>query len=527
MKVLLLVTCILAISTLPFSTSQINTESSLEIRSSIMDKLMESSSPELFKAYHMVFKKEYSLTSPEGIQRKQVFEENVRIIKETNEKNLSYKLGINQFSDLSKAEFKAKYLTLKKEELDNIYNRNFLEYTEPFESNLQGIDMNFNWTNNFRSALQQGGCGSCWAFATAGTIEGNYDIAFPQATKVAFSPQYLVDCDTDWNGGCNGGDPGTAFSYIIKNGIPYDNSYPYKGVQQSCNSSVTLNKVVTEVQRCYNCTKEQIKGLLSKGPLSVVIDGSEIQQYRSGVFEAACYEVNHAVIMAGASIDAQGNGYYIVRNSWDVSWGEKGYIRVKSGSPARSCFLESSALLPIVKKSDAPIPDPPAPKCAKIYTECGFNGVGYEVCGNTPVIPTTLTSGFEIGKFATAKLFMGPNCSSGFYTLNSNWDCFDGYSLKNGLKSIMVGNDPTPPFGCLWIYDESCLSGNKYEICSSVKDLNTISWANKIASVAVGSGIKYTLNTQYGWATTRSSHSYGLSSTFFKKVSSITISPLV
>jgi C1A family cysteine protease len=519
----------LSIFAFTFITSQELNHGSLQIRDSIMDKLLESSSPDLFKAYHMLFKKEYSLTSPEGILRKKIFEVNVREIKETNAKNLSYTLGINHFADLSKSEFKAKYLTLKQAEADALFGKDIIHYNENFNLDQSGVEMKIDWTNNFRPALQQGGCGSCWAFSTTGVIEGNYDIKYPKEKKVAFSPQYLVDCDTNWNAGCNGGDPGTALKYVIANGIPYETAYPYKGVDMKCNTSPVRNMVVTKVESCYRCSKEQIKGLLSKGPTSVVIDGSVIQLYKNGIFEGNCEEVNHAVIMAGASIDKSGNGYYLVRNSWDVTWGEKGYIRVKAGSTQNSCFLENGHILPIVKKSDEPEPDPPAPQCAKVYTECGFKGLPYEICDNTPIVQTAKTSGIDIGKFTKAKLFMAENCMSGFYTINSSWDCFDGYPLKNGLKSIMVGDDPTPPFGCVWIFDGSCLSGEKLELCSPDNDLSSVDnkkgWNKKISSVAVGPGIRYTLNSANGWSTTRNFHAYGLNSNFARNVNRIIISP--
>lgn len=518
-----------SVATLLLTTSLVS--ASPEIQRSIMDKLLETSSPDLFKAYHLVFKKEYSLTSPEGALRKQIFEKNLEIIKETNAKNLSYKLGINMFSDLSKEEFKAKFLTYKKQDSESFFenNLNFLQSNDSYESNISDVSTarNIDWTKNFRAAVQQGGCGSCWAFATAGAIEGNYDIldSKDEKNKVAFSPQYLVDCDTNWNAGCNGGDPGTAFNYIINNGIPYEFSYPYVGSDRKCNSEAVKNKVVTRIDRCYNCTRDQVIGLLSRGPVSSVIDGSEIQMYRSGIFSGACYEVNHAVITVGVSIDADGQGSYKVRNSWGTGYGENGYIRVQIGSSKQSCFLEAESLLPVVKKSDAPVPDPPAPKCAKVYTECSFEGTGYEICGNTPVVPTKITASFEIGKFKRAKLFLGTNCSSGFATVSSNIGCLDGSCFQNSLQSIMVGEDPTPPTGCVWLYEDSCLSGKYLEVCKSIKDIGTLGWKDRVGSVAVGPGIRYGLSTAYGWYTTRNSHSYGLSSTFFKKVLGVDILP--
>jgi len=66
------------------------------------------------------------------------------------------------------------------------------------------------------------------------------------------------------------------------------------------------------------------------GPLSVAIeaDQSAFQFYTGGVFTGTCGKnLDHGVLVVGYGTDGS-NPYYIVKNSWGTSWGEKGYMRM-------------------------------------------------------------------------------------------------------------------------------------------------------------------------------------------------------
>ena len=85
----------------------------------------------------------------------------------------------------------------------------------------------------------QGGCGSCWAFAANSALEGT--IAKKNGTTpVRLSEQHLVDCTLRRNSfnknlfgedyglwGCGGGWMATAWYFQYKNGIMLDSDYPY------------------------------------------------------------------------------------------------------------------------------------------------------------------------------------------------------------------------------------------------------------------------------------------------------------
>jgi hypothetical protein len=74
-------------------------------------------------------------------------------------------------------------------------------------------------------------------------------------------------------------------------------------------------------------------------PIAVAVDATSFYNYKSGVFSgcAAKPNLNHAFALVGMTSE-----YWLGKEQWGVSWGEKGYIRIsKSGSACGICTLAS------------------------------------------------------------------------------------------------------------------------------------------------------------------------------------------
>jgi C1A family cysteine protease len=330
-----------------------------DVKQTIMESFKNSPPKDLFKVFHYVFEKKYELNSEEGVRRYRIFKENLKKIEEVNSQDLPYKFGVNQFADLTNEEFRTFYLMnpIKKMRMsaDNI---RFLSEEGYFDSHADEDSSEgplvqltpLDHSSLYLGARDQGGCGSCWTYATTGVVEGA--VSKKTGVKAYLSTQQLVDCDTG-NYGCNGGNYFPSFTYVKANGIVNDSAYPYKAVQGSCKIPTTAVRTkITAFNFCTNyssttsqrCTVDKVYALLTNGPVAVGIDGNAIGYYTSGIFVGACSEDNHAVILVGYGLTSSGSEYWIVRNSWGTSWGMQGYIRIaRNDKNVNSCYVNNEA----------------------------------------------------------------------------------------------------------------------------------------------------------------------------------------
>ena len=88
-----------------------------------------------------------------------------------------------------------------------------------------------------------------------------------------------------------------------------------------------------------------MKLAIQKQPLAVSLQADQyvFQSYRSGVLDtAACgTTMDHAVLVVGYGYDApSGKEYWLVKNSWNTTWGDQGYIKLAIVDGAGICGVQ-------------------------------------------------------------------------------------------------------------------------------------------------------------------------------------------
>merc|ERR1711990_415461 len=221
----------------------------------------------------------------EVMTRYNIFKDNVDFINHHNKNladKLGYTVGINEFADMTNAEFVRKY---------NGYNARAMPKKELNVELLDtsNLDDSVDWTtkNAVTPVKNQGQCGSCWAFSTTGSVEGIN--AITTGKLESFSEQELVSCAGSFgNQGCNGGLMDDGFKYIKAKGDVLESNYKYTGKTGKCTKNKIKNSAVkiSGYKDVKAKSESQLMAAVQKQPVSVAIEADQngFQFYKSGVF---------------------------------------------------------------------------------------------------------------------------------------------------------------------------------------------------------------------------------------------------
>uniref|UniRef100_A0A4W5QYZ4 Cathepsin La n=1 Tax=Hucho hucho TaxID=62062 RepID=A0A4W5QYZ4_9TELE len=293
--------------------------------------------------------KQYSKVD-EGFRR-MIWETNQGLIRQHNlEAEMgkhTFTLGMNKFGDMTNKEYNALLTVNAAEE----------------EKNLDGIPLS-KWNCSLSAAPEtwdwrqygyvtpvkdQGHCGSCYAFAAVGALEGQL---FKQTGKLLpLSEQNLVDCSGDYhNNGCDGGLAMKCFRYVSDHGIMSERKYPYTAEVGPCEYQNEtkdawcegFNRVPALDEKAFRDTLYEV------GPIAVSVNATHpsFKFYKDGVlYQPDCStRTNHAVLAVGYG--SSHLDYWIVKNSWGTGWGRDGYILMARGY--NQCGIAKRPVYPIM-----------------------------------------------------------------------------------------------------------------------------------------------------------------------------------
>ena len=182
----------------------------------------------------------------------------------------------------------------------------------------------------------QGSCGSCWTFGTAGMLSDR--CCLNSGDHGWLAPQELVSCDKR-NDGCMGGWPTWALQYVMDNkGLVHENCFPYKASAVECPTTCADSKdwKASHICNCYGMKQclgvKSMKACITTGTVAVTF---EVPQsffgYKSGIYKCDGPSLGlHSVAATGYGDSPE--CHWIVRNSWGKGWGDKGYFKMACSS---------------------------------------------------------------------------------------------------------------------------------------------------------------------------------------------------
>ncbi|KRX09275.1 hypothetical protein PPERSA_05944 [Pseudocohnilembus persalinus] len=299
----------------------------------------------------------FRFAASEDIYRLTQFVENLKKIRQFNQENKDVKLALNQFAAMSSEEFKEQILLKTRPQRDS----SNIKYQKTAKK--AGLPDKVDWVKKgaVYATQNQGHCGSCWAFATIGGLqglryinEGVLELLSAQQVTSCVDPIYL-DNKVE---GCGGGEARYAYNYTSINGIETWESYPYANFNGGVAAPCEYNKkdVVFYNDGLGEIAPQDVEGIkenLANQPLTIAVDASALvfQFYSKGIITSNCgTDLNHAILLVGYDLTEE-TPYWTVQNSWGTTWGEKGFGKIAITEGDGVCGINMQVDYPTQAKS--------------------------------------------------------------------------------------------------------------------------------------------------------------------------------
>jgi cathepsin L len=275
-------------------------------------------------------------------EREALFHASVAEVAAHNAQKKSWTMKVNQFADFTPREMRAMmgYKRVGGRWAEAAGEGSSFLQTSGFghqDVDVSSLSKVVDWRGklNFSNFVHnQGACGSCWAHAAVGALQAHAELA--TGLQQELSTQEVIDCSPNprhcgGTGGCHGATAEIAYELARNRGISL--SKDYKGEGGKCpeagQSALTVKGFVRLAE---NKASHLMQALDKQGPVVMSVDAENMFLYNDGVFSGCKQDaiVNHAVLGVGYGTDEKsGKDYWLIKNSWGGSWGEKGYFRMQ------------------------------------------------------------------------------------------------------------------------------------------------------------------------------------------------------